>query len=108
MCRKKNGELMLTMTMDIPRSAQLLGIESETLAKFIAGKKIPGVLQFGDAQRISLFTLAEWLNTDSYKLFDLLEDDVMGGLIEEVMGDDVTSGADSKQLYQQFLAEMTA
>ena len=67
---------MLTLTIDMPSSAQILGTKPEALRSFLAHENMAGVLKFGSQWRLSIFTLAQLLNTTPQILLELIEDDI--------------------------------
>ena len=79
---------MLALTMDLDSSAELLGTQSQTFQLFLEEEQVQGVLKLSDGWRISIFTLALLLNTTPTILLELLEDYMLGQLIEEVENDE--------------------
>ena len=75
---------MLRLTIDLESSAELLGTRPETFLGFVEQQQLEGVLKFKDGWRVSIFTLAKVLNTSTQNLLNVLEDAVLGKLLEEV------------------------
>lgn len=73
--------------------------------KFIKAKDIPGVLFFTEKPQISIFTLAELLNTRPEILLNWLEDEHIAQLIEEVDEDEWFEGEEGQLAYQAILSQ---
>jgi hypothetical protein len=102
------GITMLTLTIDMPSSAQVLGTKPEELRSFLVRENTAGVFKFGEEWRISIFTLAQLLNTTPQVLLELIEDYMLGSLMNEVEDDDFFEGEASWQEYQKHLIEAQA
>lgn len=96
---------MNTLTMDIDFSAKMLGIDPGAFRDMVQRDRIEGVLKLDDQWRVSVFTLAELLNTSPAVLLEFLEDSALGELMDSVDGDDFFEGEDSFNLYQTYLKE---
>jgi len=96
---------MIRLTMDLEFSAQALGIESETFLEFVERERIGGIIKLDDQWRVSVFTLAQLLNTSPVTLLEFVEDYVLGQMIEEVEEDEWFEGQEGWQVYQSYLAE---
>ncbi|MFH7244588.1 MAG: hypothetical protein ACHWZW_17265 [Spirulina sp.] len=96
---------MPVLTLDLNTSATLLGTEPALLLKFIEQKALPGVLFFEDQPKLSVFTLADLLNTTPQTLLDWMEDEAFADLIEAVEGDEFYEKAEGMEIYRAFLAE---
>ncbi len=79
---------MLSLTMNLQSSAELLGTRPELFLEFAEREHIAGIMRFNGDWRISIFTLASLLNTTPVVLLDLFEDYQLGQLIEEVADDE--------------------
>ena len=99
---------MLTLTIDMQSSAQVLGTKPEELREWIVREKTAGVLKFGEDWRLSIFTLAQLLNTTPQLLLELIEDYMLGSLMNEVDADDFFEGEASWQEYQKHGSEAQA
>ena len=99
---------MLTLTIDMPSSAQILGTKPEALREWIARENTAGVLKFGSEWRLSIFTLAQYESTTPQTLLELIEDYRLGSLMNKVEDDDVFEGEASWQEYQKHLTEAQA
>ena len=103
------GPTMLTLTIDMQSSAQVLGTKPEELREWIMRENTAGVLKFGEEWRLSIFTLAQLLNTTPQVLLELIEEDYMlGSLMNEVEDDDLFEGKASWTEYQKHLTEAQA
>ena len=96
---------MIPLTMDLKSSAEMLGIEPEVFRRLVEQEHIGGIIRFDDQWRISIFTLAELLNTSPETLLELMEDYVLGEMIEEVEGDELFEGEEGRRVYQSYLAK---
>jgi hypothetical protein len=65
---------MFELTLDLKASAQVLGIAPEAFLEFIEREHVQGVIKLKDDWRISIFTLAQILNTTPATLLELIED----------------------------------
>ncbi len=96
---------MFQLTLDLKTSAQALGIAPEAFLKLVEREHIQGVIKLQDDWRISIFTLAQLLNTTPDILLELIEDYALGRMIEEVDNDEWFEGQDGQQIYAGYLAE---
>jgi mRNA-degrading endonuclease RelE of RelBE toxin-antitoxin system len=78
--------------MDLKSSAETLGTEPQAFLEFVQREKIKGILRLDDQWRVSIFTLADLLNTSTGALLELMEDYALGELIEEAEGDELFEG----------------
>jgi hypothetical protein len=97
--------MITSLTFDLDTSASILGTEPDLFLKFVETKNIPGILFFTEKPQISIFTLAQLLNTKPEVLLDWLEDEALAELIEEVEEDEWFEGQESQLVYQTILAE---
>lgn len=97
--------MMTLLTLDLDTSASILGTEPELFLKFLKTKNIPGVLFFTEKPQISIFTLAQLLNTKPEILLDWLEDEALAESIEEVDEDEWFEGQEGQSVYQTILAK---
>jgi hypothetical protein len=97
---------MFQLTMDLKSSAETLGTEPQAFLEFVQREKIKGILRLDDQWRVSIFTLADLLNTSTGALLELMEDYALGELIEEVEGDELFEGEAGRQVYQSYLQEV--
>ncbi len=97
---------MNTLTMDIELSAEVLGIEPGAFRDMIKRDRIEGVLKLDHQWRVSVFTLAELLNTSAVALLEFMEDYALGELMDSVGGDDFFEGAEALNLYQTYVKEV--
>ena len=102
------GPTMLTLTIDMQSSAQVLGTKPEELREWIMRENTEGVLKFGSEWRLSIFTLAQLLNTTPQVLLELIEDYMLGSLMNEIEDDDLFEGKASWTEYQKHLTEAQA
>ncbi|MBI1876660.1 MAG: hypothetical protein HYR94_00160 [Chloroflexi bacterium] len=79
---------MVQLTMDLESSAELLGTEPKAFLEFVEREQLEGVFKLNGGWRISIFTLAQLLNTTLQNLLELLEDYALGQMIEEVEDDE--------------------
>ena len=100
------GPTMLTLTIDMQSSAQVLGTKPEELREWIMRENTAGVLKFGSEWRLSIFTLAQLLNTTPQVLLELIEDYMLGSLMNE--DDALFEGKASWTEYQKHLTEAQA
>jgi hypothetical protein len=96
---------MHPLTLNLQTSAALLGTDPEQFLKFIQMEKTPGVLFFSEQPQVSIFTLAQLLNTSPEILLNWLEDAALVELIEEVDGDEWFDREEGQAVYQAILAE---
>ena len=97
--------IMSPLTLDLDISASILGTEPELLLKFVQTENIPGVLFFTAQPKVSIFTLAQLLNTQPETLLAWLEDEALAELIEEVDEDEWFEGQEGQSVYQAILNE---
>jgi hypothetical protein len=93
-----------SLTFDLDTSASILGTEPDLFLEFIKTQNIPGILFFTEKPQVSIFTLAQLLNTKAEVLLDWLEDEALAELIEEVEDDEWFEGQESQSVYQSILA----
>ena len=96
---------MIRLAMDLESSAEILGTEPETFLEFAQREHLEGIIRLDDQWRVSIFTLARLLDTTPEVLLDLVEDYVLGQMIEKVENDEWFEGQDGWQVYQGYLAE---
>jgi len=89
--------------MDIELSSQMLGIKPEAFRDMVKRDNIEGVLKFDQQWRVSIFTLAEILNTSPALLLEFLEDYALGELMDSVDDDDFFEGEEALNLYQAYI-----
>jgi len=94
-----------SLTFDLDTSASILGTEPDLFLEFIRTQNIPGILFFAEKPQVSIFTLAQLLNTKAEILLDWLEDEALAELIEEVDDDEWLEGEEGQSFYQSILAE---
>jgi hypothetical protein len=94
-----------SLTFDLDTSASILGTEPDLFLEFIRTQNIPGILFFAEKPQVSIFTLAQLLNTKAEILLDWLEDEALAELIEEVDDDEWLEGEEGQSIYQSILAE---
>jgi hypothetical protein len=94
-----------SLTLKLTISASIVGTQPDVLLQFLTQRNIPGVLFFSDEPQVSIFTLAQLLNTQPEILLDWLEDEALGELIEEVDDDEWFEEEDGKGFYRSTLAE---
>lgn len=94
-----------SLTFDLDTSASILGTEPDLFLEFIRTQNIPGILFFAEKPQVSIFTLAQLLNTKAEILLDWLEDEALAELIEEVDDDEWIEGEEGQSIYQSILAE---
>ena len=95
---------MNTLTMDIEFSSEILGIEPGAFRDMVKRDNIEGVLKLDQQWRVSIFTLAEILNTSPALLLEFLEDYALGELMDSVDGDDFFEGEEALNLYRAYVA----
>jgi hypothetical protein len=98
---------MIRLAIDLESSAEILGTEPKTFLEFAERERIEGIIKLGDQWRVSIFTLARLLDTTPETLLELVEDYVLGRMIEGVEGDEWFEGQEGWQVYQTYLAEAT-
>ncbi len=96
----------MVLTMSLQQSAELLGTQPAHFEQYLLDNPLQGALNIHNEWRISLFTLAEMLNTSPRELLAVLEDESLGVLMDDVADDDRLSGDDSLAAYQQYLSEI--
>jgi len=94
---------MPTLTLDLNTSAVLLGTQPDQLLQFIQRENLPGVLFFEAQPQVSVFTLANLLNTTPENLMEWLEDEALAELMDEVEEDEWYEGDAGQQVYQALL-----
>jgi len=94
---------MPTLTLDLNTSAVLLGTQPDRLLQFIQRENLPGVLCFEAQPQVSVFTLANLLNTTPENLMEWLEDEALAELMDEVEEDEWYEGDAGQQVYQALL-----
>jgi hypothetical protein len=95
---------MLTLTLDLASSAEVLGTEPDVFLDFVKKRGIQGVIKLKDTWRVSIFTLAQLLNTTPSMLLELLEDNALAQLIEEGEDDESFEGEEGFKVYQSYVA----
>jgi len=98
---------MIRLAIDLQSSAEILGTEPNILLEFVARERLKGIIKLDDQWQVSIFTLARLLDTTPETLLELVEDYVLGQMIEEVEGDEWFEGQEGWQIYQSHLAEAT-
>jgi len=96
---------MFRLVVDLDTSAQLLGMEPEAFLRFVEREKLAGIIKSNDHWQVSVFTLAQLLNTTPTTLLELIEDFELGRRIKEVEEDEQFDPEEGWQVYQQSLAE---
>lgn len=96
---------MLQLAVDLESSAYLFGTEPHIFLEFVEREHVAGVIKLNGEWRISIFTLAQLLNTTPETLLELFEDYALGQLLEEVADEEWFEGHEAEQLYQHYLAE---
>jgi len=96
---------MNTLTIDIELSSEVLGIEPGAFRDMVKRDHIEGVLKFDHQWRVSVFTLAELLNTSPAILLEFLEDYALGELMDSVDDDNYFEGEEALNLYQAYVKE---
>jgi hypothetical protein len=99
---------MLRLTLDLAASADMLGTTPDHLRAMIERDRPAGIVQFNGDWRISIFTLAQILNTTPPVLLDLLEDEGLAFFMDAVASDERLEGQAAWDAYQQYLAEEQA
>lgn len=93
--------------MDLKSSAEVLGVEPETFLELVEREHLGGVIKLDDQWRVSVFTLAGLLNASPGALLELMEDYVLGEMMEEVEGDEFFEGQEGWQVYQSYLTTIS-
>jgi hypothetical protein len=101
---RKQEIKMVRLAIDMEMTAQALGTDRKALVEFIEREQIPGVLKLNGEWRVSVFTLAQLLNTTPEMLIEVLEDATLGDLLDEVDDDDWFEGEEGQQVYQRYLS----
>lgn len=96
---------MPRLTLELKTSAELLGTEPDLLLRFIQKENLPGILYFDTQPQVSIFTLANLLNTTPETLMEWLEDDALAELIDEVEEDEWFEGQAGKHFYQSLVKD---
>ena len=104
-CLSSLDAMTTSLTLDLSTSASILGTQPDLFLKFLRAKNIPGVLFFAEEPQVSIFTLAQLLNTQPEILMDWLEDRALGQLMEEVDDDEWFEGEAGLAFYRSVLAE---
>lgn len=97
--------MLPSLTLDLHTSASILGTDPDLFLEFIRMEELPGILFFANEPKISIFTLAQLLNTEAEVLWNWLEDEVIAELIEEVEEDEWFDGEAGHLAYASILAE---
>ena len=79
---------MMQLTLDIKSSAEMMGTEPEAFLQFLEREQVEGVVKFNESWRVSIFALARLLGTKAETLLDLIEDYMLGQMIEDVEDDE--------------------
>ena len=95
---------MKPLALDIETSAQLLNIESKTLAEILQKKEIEGV-KVGNEWRVSVFVLSKILNTTADEILEYLEDLYLAQRIEEVETEPSYSPEEGRKEYDKILSQ---
>lgn len=95
---------MRKLTLDLDSSAELLGTEPDAFIEFVSQKSIQGIIKIQDHWRVSIFTLAQLLNTSPASLLTLIEDDILAQMIEQHADDECFTGDEAFRLYQSYVA----
>ncbi len=96
---------MVQLTVDPQTSSEITGADPESFLNFLQQSQSGSVIKLNNNWRVSIFTLAEILNTTPATLLDTLEDYELGRLIESVDDDDFFDADEGQKIYQQYLAE---
>jgi hypothetical protein len=94
---------MLTLTLDLATSAQILGWPENKLKNSLEQQEIEGIHISGE-WRLSLFILARLLGTTPDVLREYLEDDILARKIDETEGEELLDIAEAQQVYREYLA----
>jgi hypothetical protein len=95
---------MIQLAFDLQSSAEVFGIEAETLRAFLEREVKEGLIKINGDLRVSIFTLAQMLNTTPRVLLEIIEDDALGYLIDEIAEEDTLEGEDARAYYQSYLS----
>jgi hypothetical protein len=95
---------MLTLTLDLATSAQILGWPEDKLRNSLERQEVEGIHLSGE-WRLSLFILARLLGTTPNVLLEYLENDVLARKIDEADGEELLDIAEAQQVYREYLAE---
>jgi hypothetical protein len=96
---------MLQLALDLKSSATLLGTDPDTFLDYVQREQLAGVIKLNGSWRVSIFTLAALLNTTPANLLELLEDYMLGQLLEAVESDEWFEDEAGQQIYQSYLTE---
>lgn len=97
---------MFQLTMDLKTSSQVLGIAPEAFLEFAKQERLEGIIKFKDGWRVSIFALAQILNTTPDTLLEFLEDYALGQMLKEVKNDEWFEGEEGKQVYSSYLGKV--
>jgi hypothetical protein len=95
---------MQPLTVDLATSAELLGTEPDAFLEFVTQKSIRGIIKIHNHWRVSIFTLAQLLNTTPALLMTMLEDDMLGHMLEEDAGEEGLAREEAMRVYQSYVA----
>lgn len=97
---------MLSLAFDLPTTATLLATDTQQLRQFFQRDQPTGVLQLDENEwRVSLFTLARWLDTTPEQLITMLEDSLFAELLAIADEEESLSFEEGMAYYHQQLVE---
>lgn len=92
---------MAPLAIDLQTSASLLGVTLDQMQQFVQAESQRGILRFDTHEwRVSVFSLARWLDTTPERLLDLMEDRAFGELLEEADAEEALSFEEGFAHYQ--------
>lgn len=94
---------MFPLTMDLKTSAEILGTAPEAFLEFAEREHLQGVIKLNGGWRVSVFSLASLLNTSVEELLDLVEDHVLGQMMEQAGEEEWFEGQAGWEEYQRHL-----
>jgi hypothetical protein len=96
---------MFQLTLDLKSSAEIVGLDEQAFLKILEKQHSAGVFKSGNKLRVSVFTLAQMLNTKPEILLEFIEDYTLGRMMEEVEGDETFGRKEGWQVYQTYLEQ---
>jgi len=99
---------MVQLAFDLQSSAEVFGVAPEALRTFLEREMSQGVIKINGDLRVSIFTLAQMLNTTPEALLQIMEDDALGRLIDEIADEETLEGEQAlgvlhrKEIYRKF------
>lgn len=94
---------MVQLAFDLQSSAEVFGVEPEAFRAFLEREMSEGVIKINGDLRVSIFTLAQMLNTTPQALLQFLEDDAFGRLMDEIADEETLEGEHAQTFYQELL-----